>query len=448
MSTGLPKPRRFVAILAISAGIALFIIDASIATVALPTIARDLKVDSASVVLIVTVYQLVLVMGLLPFSTLGDRIGHRRLYQAGLLTFTIASFFCLFAKSLPILLIIRATQALSAAAALSVASAMIRGIYPFNLLGRGLAVNSVVGSSAAAIAPTLGGLILSFGSWQLIFITGMPIALLSLLLSSSLPESERREEPVDLWGALMCALTFGLLIAGLESAVHGDSPLVSAVIVLTGLVIGYRFVRRELGEPRPVLPVDLLANPVLAFSSIGSFAAFIGSMTLLLSLPFRLQHGYGFAPSEVGAIIAPWPLGIMLMGPASVALSDRISPGLLGAIGMVINAIALVFIAFLPANPHYLDIAWRMALAGAGMGMFASPNGRLFIEAAPLERVAAAGALMQTTRLVGQTAGATVVAALLALGLGGGKTPGLVAAGLALIAAVCSAARMRPPRHE
>jgi MFS transporter, DHA2 family, multidrug resistance protein len=129
---GLPIPRRYVAILALSLGTALAVIDGSIANVALPTIARDLQIGPTAVVLIVTVYQLVLVMTLLPFSALGDQIGHRRLYMIGQLVFAGASVLALFSYNLPLLLVMRALQALGASALLSVSSAVIRSIYPAN----------------------------------------------------------------------------------------------------------------------------------------------------------------------------------------------------------------------------------------------------------------------------------------------------------------------------
>lgn len=453
MIDGLPTPRRYLAILAISFGTALVVIDGAIATVALPTIARDLATDSSAAVLVVTVYQLVLVMTLLPFSALGERIGLRRLYQFGQVVFTIATILCFFARSLPFLLVVRGVQALGAAAALSVSSALVRSIYPASQLGRGLGVNSVVVSSSAALAPTLGGLVLAVAPWPWVFASAVPFALVSLLLGRHLPEPTRRDEPFDVLGAVQCAAMFGLVISGLEAGVHGNSPVVAAAIVAAGIAIGVIFVRRELGEARPIMPVDLLARPVLALSVLGAFTAFIASQAVILSLPFRLQHAYGFSPSQVGAIIAPWPLTIMFVAPAAGALSDRVPAGLLGGIGMALATAGLLLLGFLPPAPHYLDIAWRMALTGAGFGLFLSPNARLIIGSAPRERAAAAGGLISTNRMIGQTLGATLVASLLAFGLGGGRVPALVAAALALVAGLCSLARLNPairnpPREE
>jgi DHA2 family multidrug resistance protein-like MFS transporter len=442
---GLPKPRRFVAIVAISFGTALVVIDGAIVSVALPTIARDLSIEPSSAVAIVTVYQLVLVMTLLPFSALGTRIGLRRLYQYGQITFCVASALCFFAKSLPFLLVTRAAQSLGAAAALSVSSALIRDIYPRARLGRGLALGNIVVSSSAALAPTLGGLILMFATWQWIFAATVPFALLSIWIGrSALPDPIRRDEPYDVLAAVLCALTFGFVIGGLESAVHGDSPVVSFAVIAAGAIVGFLFVRRELQEKEPILPVDLLARPDLNLSILGALFAFIGSMIVLLSLPFRLQEQFGFSPSEVGAVISPWPLGMMALGPLGGILSDRLSAGLLGGVGMVIATVALALLAFLPPDAEHLAIAWRMALAGAGFGLFLAPNSRWIVGSAPKNRAASAGGMLSTTRLTGQALGATVVAGLLAANLGGGRIPALVAAGLALLAGICSVARLRP----
>jgi DHA2 family multidrug resistance protein-like MFS transporter len=192
------------------------------------------------------------------------------------------------------------------------------------------------------------------------------------------------------------------------------------------------------------LPVDLLAKPVLALSTIGGLTAFIASMTLVLSLPFRLQQHYGFSPGEVGAVITPWPLAMMILAPLAGMLSDRFPAGLLGGIGMAIAAAALLSLAFLPEQVSHFDLIWRMALCGVGFGLFLAPNARLIVHSAPHERAASAGGLISTTRLTGQTLGATLLAALLSLGIGSNRVPALIAAGLAILAGICSVARLSP----
>lgn len=444
MTDGLPTPRRYQAIAALSFGTALVVIDGGIANVALPTIARDLGVTNSASVAVVTIYQLTLVMLLLPLSGLGERLGLKRAYQGGQLLFTVATLLCFFANSLPFLLIVRAVQATGAAALLSVSAALIRATYPAKQLGRGLGVNSMTVAASAAIAPTLGGLILAVAPWPWVFASAVPFALASLALGGALPDPAPRREPFDLLSAILCAAMFGLVIGGIEAGVHGDSPVIAAAIAGAGVLIGIVYVRRERRAEKPILPVDLLARPVLALSAVSSFAAFTASMTVLLAMPFRLQHGYGFTPAAVGAAIAPWPLTNIIVGPFAGWLSDRVPAGLLGGIGMSVTIAALFSLAWLPPHPSWFDLAWRMSLCGAGFGIFLPPNARLIIGSAPTERAAAAGGLVSTTRLVGQTSGATVIAALLAMGVGAGVTPLYVAGGFALVAALCSVARLSP----
>lgn len=445
---GLPAPRRYTAILALSLGTILTTVDGTIVNVALPTLARDLGATPSASVLVVTVYQLVTMMALLPCSAIGDRIGHRTLYQYGQALFVIASLLCFFAESLPFLVLVRGFQALGAAAALSVAPAMIRAIYPADRLGRGLSLNTLIASVAASIAPAVGGAILTVASWPWLFAAVVPFGVFSILIGrKALPEAKRNTDPFDTAGAVLCAATFGLSVFGLESAVNGDSPVVSAAMVLLGVAVGTVYLRRARGQPRPVLPVDLLRIRAIALPCLGSLAAYLGLMMLSVALPFRLQQFHGFSPVEAGAALAPLPVMSIVVAPLAGLLSDRYPAGLLGAIGMTIGTAGLVLLALLPGDAGNLDVIWRVGVVGLGFGMFFSPNARQIVAAAPLTRTAAAGALFSTTRGLGQTLGATTIAALLALGLGAGPVPALVAAGLALVAGICSLAVLgpRPP---
>ena len=358
--------------------------------------------------------------------------------------FVFATIMCFFANSLPFLLVARALQALGAAAALSMMSAMIRNIDPKGLWGRGIATNTVVVTIASAGAPTIGGLIVTLSDWRYVFALAAPLALLSLWLGrKALPDIAPIETPYNLDGAMLNMATFGLVFVGLESLVHGDSPVISVAIILAGVVFAVWFVRHELGESRPILPVDLLARPVLALSFAASFFIFIASMLQTVSLPFRLQHLYGFTPGEVGAVLSPSPLTMMVMSPLASLLSDKVSPGLLGAIGTTVLAAALIMTAYPPAHPTYWDFAWRMSMCGAGMSLFLAPNSRLIMSETPRERAATTGGLISTTRMSGQTLGATLVAALLAMGLGTSPIPILVGAACALTAAALSISRVR-----
>lgn len=439
-------PRRFLAIVSVSAGSVLYTLDATIANVALPTIARALNVSAASSVLPVSVYNLVLAMALLPLASLGDRIGHRLIFTAGLLLYLVAAVLCYLADSLPFLLIARSVQALAAGSVLSVSMAMVRNIYPASHLGRGLGFNTVASASGAAMAPALGGYILSLAPWNWVFAAGVPLALIALAFTAWLPDPERRAEPFDIAGMALCAITFGLLIFGFQRLAEGHIVASTAAILLTGFVAAFSLVRHQLGVSLPVLPVDLLARPALALSVAAAICAVLSSTALLLNVPFRLSE-MGFGPAQIGAMLAPFAVTTMIIAPASGMLSDRISPSVLGTVGLTIAVIAAWCLAFIPDHPDYFDIGWRIALCGAGFGMFFSPNGRLILGAAPKGRAAAASSLVGTTRMFGQALGSTLLGGLMALKLAA-SAPAMIAAGLAVLGLLFSAARFALPADE
>src|SRR5690554_192835 len=441
-SDGLPKPRRYWAIAAISFGTALLVLDGAIANVALPTIARDLGVSNAVVTNVVTIYQLVLVMVLLPFASLGDRMGHRRLYQMGQGLFLVASGLCLLANDLFVLLGLRALQALGAGMALSVSAAMLRQIYPARQLGSGMGINSVIVASSAALAPTLGGFIVGHAPWQWVFAAAVPFAIVSLLLGRSLPEPVRRDRRPEWLSGIWSAVTMLLLIGGLQLATH-ENGVIGAPVVLAGVLSVVLLVRRERQRTAPVVPVDLLAKPAIGFSALAAISCFVASGALMLSLPFRLEEGMGYSPEQVGLLLLPFPLTMLVISPLAGWMSDRVAPTKLGVTGMTIAIAGLLLLAMMPDNPGEFAIAWRLSLAALGFGLFFAPNSRLLIGQAPKDRAAAAGGLLSTSRLLGQTVAAVVVGILLAGGMGVGPTPLFVACALAVVAALCSLARYK-----
>jgi DHA2 family multidrug resistance protein-like MFS transporter len=301
-----------------------------------------------------------------------------------------------------------------------------------------MALNTMLATTASTIAPSLGGLILTHARWPWLFAICLPLGLGSLMAGSkALPDPVQRGERYDLAAAGLCAATFGLAVVGLEGAVHGFPPLLIGVLLVAAVVIGTAFVRREAAQDTPVLPVDLLRDRQIALSSLAGLVGSMATMTVMITLPFRLQHQFHYTPTEAGLVYAAWPMALILFAPVSGFLSDRFRPGLLGLIGTVLGVTGMVLLAYLPDHPSHLDIMWRLVIISAGSGTFFAPNARQIIFAAPMARAAAAGGLTQTTRMAGQVVGSTVTAALLAFGVGSGAVPSLVAAALFSISGLC-----------
>lgn len=447
---GLPVPQRYGAILTIVLGLTMAVLDGAIANVALPTIATDLNASPASSIWIVNAYQIAIVIALLPLSFLGDMVGYRRIYKIGLVVFTITSLICALSRSLEMLTLARVAQGLGGAALMSVNTALIRLIYPKRQLGRGMGINSFVVAVSSAAGPTIAAAILSLASWQWLFLINVPLGIISIFLAMRfLPpnSSASKITRFDLPSAMMNALTFGLLITALGGFAQGQSGYLVLAEVIAMLIIGFFFVRRQLRMPVPLLPVDLLRIPIFSLSICTSICSFCAQMLAMVSLPFFLQTVIGRSEVETGLLLTPWPLATMVMAPLAGYLIEKVHAGLLGAMGLLIMACGLFGLALLPSSPSDLDIIWRMALCGAGFGLFQSPNNHTIVSSAPGHRSGGASGMLGTARLLGQSSGAALVALLFNLaGNSGTHTALLLAGSLTVIAAAISGLRVTQPR--
>ncbi len=441
---GQPVPARYWAMATLAMGITLAVIDSAIANVALPTITQDLNTDPAMSIWVVNGYQLAITISLLPMSALGDNIGYRRIYIGGLFLFTFASLGCAFSNSLPLLAFARVIQGFGAAGIMSVNTALLRFIYPQNLLGRGIALNAMVVAISAAAGPTIASAILAVAPWPWLFGVNLPIGLAALALAIRwLPHTPRSPHGFDWISAVLSALTFGLLIGSIDALGHGEAYGLFLLELAVAGSFGFLLVKRQLGRPAPMLPVDLLRIPIFALSIATSICSFAAQMLALVSLPFLFQHEMHHSAVETGLFLTPWPIAIAFASPIAGRLADRYPAGLLGGAGLFIFALGLLALASLSSDPSAIDIVWRMALCGLGFGIFQSPNNRAMLSSAPKSRSGGASGMLGTARLLGQTTGAALVAMLFArLPDQGPMVALLLAAGAAFVAACVSLARL------
>lgn len=412
---GLPMPSRLWAIVAIGLGITLSVLDGAIANVALPTIASDLQTTPTYSIWVVNAYQLAMTISILSMASIGDIYGYRKVYIGGLILFTCTSLFCALSTSLPMLIVARGLQGFGAAAITSVNTALVRIIYPTRFLSRGLGLNALIVSVASAAGPTIAALVLSITTWQWLFAVNIPIGIAAYYMSLRfLPTNteKRNNRTFDKLGGLMNALTFALVIGVIEAFTHGFSLLLIVGAFIALMVIGYLYLHRESKKDYPIFPVDLLRIPIFALSVATSFISFLAQMLAMVSLPFFLQGAMGRDAVSTGLLITPWPLSTMIFAPLAGVLVTRINAGILGGIGLSIFAVGLFLLGNLSPHPSDLDIIWRIALCGAGFGLFQTPNNTTLISSAPRSRSGGASGTLSTTRLLGQTAGAALVALL------------------------------------
>jgi len=438
---GLPKPRRLLAFLTVAIGIVMAVLDGTIVNVALPTIALDQHVSAAQAIWVVTGYQLAVVVGLLPLAALAEAIGFKKVFLGGILVFALASLACAYSDSLLTLTLARIVQGLGGAAIMCIAQAFVRFIMPARHMGRGVSGIAVVVAVSGAAGPTIAAAILAVASWHWLFLINVPLGLLCLVVGRvTLPKSPASGKRIAAISATLSALTFAPLIAGLSSIGQAGAPrwLIGAQLGV-GVVAGTLLWRRERLEAVPLLPIDLLRIRPFRFSIMASIISFTAQMLPTVSLPFFFNHALGYSEVETGLLMTPWPVATAIAAPLSARLAERFPAERVSGIGSLIFAIGLALVAILPAAPQAWDIIWRLAICGAGFGLFQSPNNRIMIGTAPRNRSGGASGMLSTARLLGQSMGAALAAIIFGLAAGYNLllTMGIAAA-FALAAAILS----------
>ena len=453
---GVPPPKRRWAILAVSIGLVMAVLNTAIINIALPTIARDLQASAAASIWVVNAFQLAVTVSLLPLSSFGDIAGYRRVYIGGLAVFTLASLACAVASSLEMLVLARVVQGLGAAGVMSVNTALVRFIYPRAQLGRGISLVVLLVATTSAAGPSVAAAILAVAPWPWLFMVNVPIGLLALGFSLyAIPHPAPAQHRFDLVSALLSAVTFGLLIYGIDAIGHARNVFVVVATLLISLVAGTLLVYRERGAPMPLLPIDLFRKPVFALSAATAVCSFVAQGLAFISLPFFFHDVAGRTQVETGLLMTAWPLSVAIIVPTLGRIIERYPAGIVASVGLVALGVGLVLLGLLPTAPATLDVVWRMMICGFGFALFQVTNSRTLIGSAPPERSGAANGIISTARLLGQAIGTALVAVVFGLAAGAGLVGGTRAAtfagaGFALAAAVASALRVfdfaRPSR--
>ena len=442
---GLPPSQRRWAFMAQAIVITMAVLDGSIANIALPSIAGDLHIQPADSIWVINSYQLAVVVSLLPLASLGDIYGYRRVYAWGIALFTAASLACALSTSLTMLTISRVVQGFGAAGLMSVNTALVRFIFPRAELGRGMGLNGLIVAVAAAAGPSLAAGILTVAQWPWLFFVNVPIGLVAVAMTRTLPMTPLAAHRFDWRSAALNGLMFGLFIAGVDGFGHGQQRLLIGVELVGAALVGVIFVRSQMRLRAPILPVELFAIPVFALSVLTSVCSFVAASMAFVAMPFLFEAN-GLSTIDTGLLITPWPVTSAIVAPIAGRLSDRVSAGKLGGVGLLLLCVGLAAIASIPPQASWLNVAWRMMLCGAGFSLFQAPNNRLLIASTPRERSGAGSGVLSSARLLGQTLGAALVAVVFGVtaGIAAGATTAIwIGAGAALLAMMVSILRVR-----
>ena len=409
-----PGPRRWV-MLCMIMGVVLANLDAAIANIALPTIARQLHATNAATVWVVNSYQLAAAVSLLPSASLGEILGAKRVYAFGLAVFLVASLACALSPNLNFLIGARLLQGIGGAGVAALGPALVREIYPRRIIGSGFALIALMVAIAAACGPTIAALILAVANWPWLFLVNVPICLVALpLFMAVAPKSAPQPRAFDITGAVLNTAALGLIVIGI-GRLGASHPAFAVAEIAVGFAAFIILVFQQRRQPAPLLPLDLLRIPVFSLSVVTSICSYSAQILAYVSLPFLFETVMHRSQIATGFLVTPWPLMVAVAAPIAGRLSARYPASILGSIGLALLAIGMVTLATLPAAPADWNVAWRMGLCGIGFGFFQTPNNTALMTSGPPARGGSASGMVAVARTIGLALGAAMVAVLFAI---------------------------------
>ena len=400
------SPHRWLLLMMVGLGLLLVTVDITILLTALPVLTHELHASAAEGLWIVNAYPLFSTGLLLGAGTLGDRIGHRRMYLVGLVIFGLASLMAAYAGSVAVLVLARVLQAVGASAMLPATLALIRvGFSDERERALAISVWACLSLVGAILGPLLGGWLLGHFHWGALFLVNVPIIAIAWLGTWFVAPEQRNPnaDPWDLPSSVLALLTLSSLVLAIKTATHPpiDLGLLGAALA-TGLVAGLAFVRRQRRLTHPLLDFSLFRNPAFAAGVLGAVSVTFTTGGVLLGVSQRFQWVAGYTPLQSGLLASVLFIGTL---PSSIlgglwvhriGLRRLISGGLaVGALGMLVAAQAL------PWHPSGLPAAheglgWLVAgllLAGLGLGATISVASTAIVESAPPHRAGMASSV-------------------------------------------------------
>jgi EmrB/QacA subfamily drug resistance transporter len=399
-------------------------LDASIASLVLPTLEDVFAAPVAAIEWVALAYLLTLAALVVPIGRLADLLGRKALYVAGFVVFILGSALCGLAPTLGWLILFRVLQAVGAALLQANSVAIIAAAARPNELGRAIGVQGAAQAVGLAVGPSIGGMLIAALGWQWVFFIAVPFGIagaalgwLVLPLTVHLPRAEAEAERFDWPGAALLgpAIALGLLALTYGNVWGWTSPRLAAVLLATAALLAL-FVGVERRARFPLVDFALFRNRVFVGSiaaGLLSYAVLFGSLFLL---PFELQRVLGHGPAEAGLLLSPIPAALGLVAPWGGILADRIGSRALTVVGMLVAAVALLSLALTPGAslPVMLGL---LALLGAGIGLFTPANNSAIMASAPPYRRGVAAGLLNMTRSLGTSLGVAAVGTLVGLWL-------------------------------
>jgi EmrB/QacA subfamily drug resistance transporter len=369
--------------------------------IALPSIGKEFSLDAVSLAWVSTAYLLATTVFLLPFGRIADICGRKRIFEYGILIYTVSSLLSAISTTAVMLISFRVLQGIGGAMIFGTGVAILTSVFPVEERGKALGINVASVYLGLSLGPFLGGLLTQHFGWRSIFIANIPLGLIiitSLFWKLKGEWAEAKGEKFDLSGSVIYGLAIIALMYGLSLL-----PAISGAVIISLGVIGVvAFTWWETRVSSPVLHMNLFKqNRVFAFSNLAALISYSATFAVAFLLSLYLQYTKGFDPQSAGLILVVTPAVQAIFSPVAGRLSDRISPQILASIGMALTTIGLGLLAFLSQNISIGFILLSLLILGFGFSLFSSPNTNAVMSSVEKRFYGVASATLATMRQIG-----------------------------------------------
>jgi len=391
-------------------------LDSSIVNVALPVMAKALKVTTAGIQLVVTSYLIIISATILVFGRLGDIIGKTKVFKFGIALFTLGSLLCGITSSLQVLVIARVIQAIGAAGTMATSQGIITEVFPVKERGRALGITGTFVALGALVGPPLGGFIVDAVSWKYIFLINVPIGIITLFYGFKiLPKGHKAAKgKLDALGAILFMLAIVPLFAALGQGQQvGFTQPIILVCFLIAIISFVAFIMVERNREDPLLQLQIFNNKLFSLSVFCGFISFVAIFCSTIIQPFYLQDVMKFTPASTGLLLMIYPLVLSVVAPFSGHLSDKVGSGILTFIGLVVLSLGLLLMSTLNEKSSIISMVLFIGTMSIGNGLFQSPNTSLIMSTVPKDKLGIAGSVNALVRNLGMVCGIALSTTLL-----------------------------------